>query len=430
MTRATSFKRGGVMLAVALGGILFSQSLTEDQQILITSDAFHRGDFAAAKQGYLHLYKETNNILYAKEAAVSAASLGDINTAVKLAMLYRKITKDKTDVSINKILVDNYIQTGQTDKAIALLESIRREDKSLMLDDVLGSLYLSQKRYDKAFSLLNKLYNQTHSEDSLEKLITIYFMQNSHQEAVNLLSSHLKDYGCSPDLCQRAYNTLIQSNELQRAKDIFGTLYEKDPVVQNAQLYIAVLVALKEFNTAQKIAQNYPFDRRLLLDLYTAQKKFALAAKQASLIYNEKKDPSFLALEAIYTYEHLNTIHTPPKKSEIIKITQKLERAIVERTQNLKRTKESLNTQDAFFYNFLGYSLIDYDLDIKKGIAYVKTALQLEPDSVFYLDSLAWGYYKLGQCAQAKDTFAKIDSAELKGQSELQEHASAIAKCH
>ncbi|WP_104696053.1 ATP-dependent nuclease subunit B [Helicobacter salomonis] len=418
------------MLAVALGGILFSQSLTEDQQILITSDAFHRGDFAAAKQGYLHLYKETNNILYAKEAAVSAASLGDINTAVKLAMLYRKITKDKTDVSINKILVDNYIQTGQTDKAIALLESIRREDKSLMLDDVLGSLYLSQKRYDKAFSLLNKLYNQTHSEDSLEKLITIYFMQNSHQEAVNLLSSHLKDYGCSPDLCQRAYNTLIQSNELQRAKDIFGTLYEKDPVVQNAQLYIAVLVALKEFNTAQKIAQNYPFDRRLLLDLYTAQKKFALAAKQASLIYNEKKDPSFLALEAIYTYEHLNTIHTPPKKSEIIKITQKLERAIVERTQNLKRTKESLNTQDAFFYNFLGYSLIDYDLDIKKGIAYVKTALQLEPDSVFYLDSLAWGYYKLGQCAQAKDTFAKIDSAELKGQSELQEHASAIAKCH
>ncbi|WP_120943731.1 tetratricopeptide repeat protein [Helicobacter labacensis] len=429
MKKTTSFRRKGALLTMTLASMLFAQNLTEDQQILITSDAFHRGDFATAKRGYLHLYKETNNILYAKEAAISAASLGDIGTAVKLAMLYRKITKDKKDVSINKILVDGYIQTGQTDKAIALLENIRREDKSLMLDDVLGSLYLSQKRYDKAFSLLNRFYNQTHSEDSLEKLITIYFMQNSHQEAVSLLSSHLKNYGCSPDLCQRAYNTFSQLNELDRAKDVFGALYERDPIVQNAQLYIAVLVALKEFDKAQKIAENFPFDRRLLLDLYTAQKKFALAAKQASLIYNEKKDPSFLALEAIYTYEHLNALHTP-KKSEVVKITQKLERAIAERTQNLKRTKGDMNPQDAFFYNFLGYSLIDYNLDIKKGIAYVKTALELEPDSIFYLDSLAWGYYKLGECTQAKDVFAKIDSQEVKAQPELKEHADAIAKCH
>ncbi|MFC3847065.1 ATP-dependent nuclease subunit B [Helicobacter baculiformis] len=420
--------RNGALAAV-LGSVLFAHGLTEDQQILITSDAFHRGDFATAKQGYLQLYKETNNILYAKEAAISAASLGDLSTAVKLAMLYKKITKDNKDISINKILVDGYIQTGQTDKAIALLEDIRREDKSLTLDSVLGSLYLSQKRYDKAFSLLNKLYNQTHSEDSLEKLVTIYFMQNSRQEAVGLLSSHLKNYGCSPDLCQRVYNTLVQLNELQQAKDIFGTLYEKEPIVQNAQLYISILIALKEFDKAQDVAERYPFDRRLLLDLYTAQKKFALAAKQANLIYREKKDPSFLALEAIYTYEELNTTH-PLRKYEVIRIVKKLERAIKERAQNLARTKEALNVQDAFFYNFLGYSLIDHDLDVKKGITYVKTALKIEPDSVFYMDSLAWGYYKLGKCIQAQEIFAKIDSTAIRSQPELQAHANSIAKCH
>nr|WP_233704509.1 ATP-dependent nuclease subunit B [Helicobacter cynogastricus] len=413
-----------------LGGLLVAHGLTEDEQILITSDAFHRGDFATAKKGYLNLYRETNNILYAKEAAISAASLGDINTAVRLAMLYKKHTKDDTDLSINKILVDGYIKTGQTDKAIALLEDIRREDKSLMLDHVLGSLYLSEKRYDKAFPLLNKLYNQTHNEDSLEKLVTIYFMQNSHQEAVNLLTSHIKNYGCSPDLCQRAYNTFIQLRELERAKDVFGTLYEKKPVVQNAQIYIGVLVLLKEFDKAQEIAEHYPFDRRLLLDLYTAQKKFALAAKQAGLIYKEKKDPSFLALEAIYTYEHLNATHHPITKAEAISITRKLEQAIRERTLNLQKHKGSLNLQDAFFYNFLGYSLIDYNLNIKKGISYVKTALQIEPDSIFYLDSLAWGYYKLGQCAQAKEVFAKIEPNIINAQPELQAHADAITKCH
>ncbi|CCB79352.1 putative lipoprotein [Helicobacter bizzozeronii CIII-1] len=418
---------------LALGAVfcstaLMAQGLTEDQQILITSDAFQRGDFATAKKGYLRLYHETNNIIYAKEAAISAASLGDINTAVELALLYKKVTKNDKDIYINKILVDGYIKTGQIDKAISLLEKIRKEDKSLMLDSVLGSLYLGQKNYSKAFEIFDKIYNQVHDEDSLEKLVTIFFVQNSQQEAVDLLTSHLEKYGCSPDLCQRSFNTLIQLNELQVAKRVFGELYEKEPVVRNAQLYIGVLVLLKEFDKAQQIAQSYPFDRRLLLDLYTAQKKFALAAKQAGLIYNEQKDPKFLALEAIYTYEDLSA-HNTLQKSDVIQIAKKLEQAIMQRKQALIKSKGDLDGQDAFFYNFLGYSLIEYDLDIKKGIDYVKVALKIEPDSIFYIDSLAWGYYKLGSCSEAKKLFFSISEEEINSQPELKAHSKSIAAC-
>ncbi len=407
---------------------LLAQSVTEDQQILIASDAFQRGDFAAAKKDYLHLYKETNNIIYAKEAAISAASYGDINTAVELAMLYKRVTKNNKDLSINKILVDGYIKTGQLDKAVTLLEKIRKEDKSLMLDNVLGSLYISQKKYTKAFDVLSKLYNQVHDEDSLEKLITLYLIQNNQQEAADLIASHLEEYGCSPELCQKSFNTLIQLHQLQKAKEAFATLYEKDPVVQNAQLYIGILTMLKEFDKAEKIALNYPFDRRLLLDLYTAQKKFALASKQAGLLYNERKDPKFLALEAVYSYEDISA-KSPPKRAEILPITRKLEQAITERQYQLRRNKGSLDAQDAFFYNFLGYSLIEYNLNIRKGIDYVKMALKIEPDSVFYIDSLAWGYYKLGNCAEAKKLFLTISEEAINSQSELKEHSKSIAKC-
>ncbi|WP_281778273.1 ATP-dependent nuclease subunit B [Helicobacter suis] len=407
---------------------LLAQSVTEDQQILIASDAFQRGDFAAAKKDYLHLYKETNNIIYAKEAAISAASYGDINTAVELAMLYKRVTKNNKDLSINKILVDGYIKTGQLDKAVTLLEKIRKEDKSLMLDNVLGSLYISQKKYTKAFDVLSKLYNQIHDEDSLEKLITLYLIQNNQQEAADLIASHLEEYGCSPELCQKSFNTLIQLHQLQKAKEAFATLYEKDPVVQNAQLYIGILTMLKEFDKAEKIASNYPFDRRLLLDLYTAQKKFALASKQAGLLYNERKDPKFLALEAVYSYEDISA-KNPPKRTEILPITRKLEQAIAERQYQLRRSKGNLDAQDAFFYNFLGYSLIEYNLNIRKGIDYVKMALKIEPDSVFYIDSLAWGYYKLGNCAEAKKLFLTISEEAINSQSELKAHSKSIAKC-
>ena len=50
------------------------------------------------------------------------------------------------------------------------------------------------------------------------------------------------------------------------------------------------------------------------------------------------------------------------------------------------------------------YEVITNDVDPEAGIGYVKAALQQEPASPFYLDSLAWGYYKLGRCSEADAT--------------------------
>ncbi len=420
------------LLLFSLSSCLNAETLSEDHQILLSSDAFHRGDFASAQRGYMNLYKQTNKVVYAKEAAISAASLGDIKTAMHLAMLYQKITNNHNDLSINKILVDGYAQMGQIDKAIELLKKIRKEEKTLGTDNVLGTLYLTQKRLDKAFPLLNKFYNAVHDEDSLEKIITIYFLQNRKKEGLDLLQSHIDRYGCSEQLCQKALNTFTQFNELNLAKTTFARLYEKAPIVQNAQLYIGALILLKEFDKAQQIAELFPFDRRLLLDLYTAQKKFDQASKQASLIYQEKKDPKFLGLEAIYYYESLSTKNKKLTKQEMIPIIQKLEKATKERQAWLIRNKEKEDAQDAFFYNFLGYSLINYGMDVKRGIDLVKKALALDTsdyNSAIYLDSLAWGYYKLGNCLEAKKIFSTIAKELIQTEPELIEHNKIIQEC-
>jgi hypothetical protein len=80
--------------------------------------------------------------------------------------------------------------------------------------------------------------------------------------------------------------------------------------------------------------------------------------------------------------------------------------------------------------NYLGYLLIDNDVDPEAGIVYVEAALEQEPDSPFYLDSLAWGYYKLGHCKEADAVMTKVLKA-MHGEEdpELEKHLKAIQEC-
>jgi len=53
--------------------------------------------------------------------------------------------------------------------------------------------------------------------------------------------------------------------------------------------------------------------------------------------------------------------------------------------------------------NYLGYMLIDYNLDVTSGIAHVQQALKREPKNPAYLDSLGWGYFKQKEYHKALD---------------------------
>ncbi|EDM23709.1 tetratricopeptide repeat protein [Caminibacter mediatlanticus] len=64
-------------------------------------------------------------------------------------------------------------------------------------------------------------------------------------------------------------------------------------------------------------------------------------------------------------------------------------------------------------------------LIVKEGIKYVQKALNLDPTNEEYIDSLAWGYYKLGKCKEAKEL---IDYVKLKDKTILR-HKNLINQC-
>ena len=95
---------------------------------------------------------------------------------------------------------------------------------------------------------------------------------------------------------------------------------------------------------------------------------------------------------------------------------------------NFENSVDSL--KNATYYNYYGYLLIDHELDVKKGMALVQKALNLEPKSPYFIDSMAWGYFKLGDCQKAGEFFNTIDkSSDFFQEEEAKDHITAIHDC-
>jgi len=59
------------------------------------------------------------------------------------------------------------------------------------------------------------------------------------------------------------------------------------------------------------------------------------------------------------------------------------------------------DSEHAEALNFYGYSLADRDERLADALVMVEKALVLKPDDGYYLDSLAWVYYKQGNSDKA-----------------------------
>lgn len=399
--------------------------IQEDAQIFLGADSLSNGDFKTAKEIYAKLYETTKNIYYARELAIVDAASGDLSSAFQYALLYQKTTKDTKDLATSKIIADSYIRKGEVKKAIALLEVIKQQEDTPMLDNILGTLYLNQKQLDKALVLLEKYFEFSHEEEALKKILAIYLSRNQNTLVVEKLQAFLSQNWCSEDLCSKAIEIFNQFNKNDIAYKLFKRHYEQTPNMENAKYYLQVLINQKKFQKAEEIAKLYPFDETLVLELLVAQNKLKEASEQAKKIYDNKNEAKFLAWSAIYYYQS----HMDIQKEDLQRVIAELNQAIEYRKVQREVNKENANNEDAYFYNFLGYMLIEHNLDVSKGISLIKNALQIAPNAIAYIDSLAWGYYKLGDCAQAQNTFANIPREQVGQDKELQKHFELIKKC-
>ncbi|MEW6368149.1 MAG: tetratricopeptide repeat protein [Acidobacteriota bacterium] len=105
--------------------------------------------------------------------------------------------------------------------------------------------------------------------------------------------------------------------------------------------------------------------------------------------------------------------------------------AAYERRGDVKRARAVFETglkrfpDAAEMMNYLGYMLIEKNIDLQHALELVRRAVEIEPENEAYLDSMAWGSYRLGNLQDARKF---IDQAVTYGEPnwEIFEHAGDI----
>lgn len=60
-----------------------------------------------------------------------------------------------------------------------------------------------------------------------------------------------------------------------------------------------------------------------------------------------------------------------------------------------------LNPEQPLILNYLGYSWVDQGLNLKEAMDLIRTAVKLKPDDGYFVDSLGWAHYRLGDFQKA-----------------------------
>ena len=60
-----------------------------------------------------------------------------------------------------------------------------------------------------------------------------------------------------------------------------------------------------------------------------------------------------------------------------------------------------LAPEESLVLNYLGYSWVDQGMNLKQAMDYIRKAVKLKPDDGYYVDSLGWAYFRLGNMPAA-----------------------------
>jgi len=269
---------------------------------------------------------------------------------------------------------------------------------------IMTYIYIKEKNYKRAAEYLKSLYALNHNKNILLQLVDVLIKIKKYNEALAYLRTHLDLYGCEYDICSRLaiiYKQTYDYNNL-------ALIYEKMSKFDQKYLIFAFSIYLDngEYEKALKLVKKHNLGDEYKLFVYEKEKNYKKAAAVAYHLYEQSAKLSYLMKYCIYEYEAFHNKKTVEKIIPKVKYILKI-------------------YPNAYLYNFIGYLMIDYDINYKEGLKYVQKAVELDPQNEEYIDSLAWGYYKLHKC---KEAWEIIKGVKLKDK-EILMHKRLIEKC-
>ena len=385
--------------SLIIEALVYEEYESYNNSFLVYKELFHK------YKAKVYLIKEAKSALMAKKHILFVIK--------ELNKWQKKYKKDRVDVK--RVLIPLYLSIDNSKNAISESKRLLRLSKE-PIDLLLSSnAYLYVGNFKMTLKLLKQIYNKKQTEVILFRIVSLMEnFTNQRKKAIRFLETHYRIYNSSKDLYIKLLILYQKDKNINGILSTYKALYYKFGKDEYLSKLINTYIYKQDFKEAIKLLEQENKKLSILYELYKNEKLFKKAINLLDKIYKQDKNPKWLSEKAILIFE---SSKNQDDKKMITKVIKLFQNAV------------KLGNDDSIYLNYYGYTLIDKNLDVKNGIKIVKQALSQQPNNAYYLDSLAWGYYKQKDCNRAYRVMKKVVAKEGLKENEIIHHWRAIKQC-
>lgn len=383
----------------------------EDELIVAALSSLENADYNQSLNIFQELYEKSKKDEYKKEVIALKIKMQRLDEAILEA---KEFLESRDNINVKTLLVGALMQKSDFKEALKYSLEILDSSRSQSNLEIVSSIYFGLEDFKSAIMYLESAYAISGSVKVLDRLVSsIYLFEDDATKAISYLETHIASYGCNKNVCEKLAQIYLEKGSIELSVGIYKKMFEKYREEYYKKRIIEIYLGSNMLNEALEFLENSTFDDRVVLEIYKAKGDLERAKDISLNLYNKTDELDFLAQNAIYEYESSKDKNSPSMLKEVVR---KLSLVLEEIESDL-------------YENYLGYILIDHDLDYDNGIEYVKRALKKDPNSPYYLDSLAWGYYKLKRCDEAFEVMSRVVDMIGTSESEVRIHWEKIREC-
>ncbi len=365
-------------------------------------------------QVYKKLFDDTGEEVYLfREATAALMSRNHISESITRLKSWDEKYPGK--VQVRRLLIPLYLTIRQVENAKKEADFLLEQSTELVDLDLASNSYLYAGNFKRALELLTRIYEDLPRESILLRMSEMMDQFTDERlKAIQMLETHRRMNITSNDVYLKLLELYQKERDVEGILGTYKALYAQDDNELYLRKIIDVYIYKRDIDSAIAFLEKTKAKDELLYELYKTKRYFVKALALADKLYSEDNNAKWIAEKGVLLFEKSEDKND---KKMIASVIAQFEKAV------------KLGNDDSIYLNYYGYTLIDKEVDVKKGMKIIEDALVQQPDNTYYLDSLAWGHYKNRDCGKAYKLMKRVVDEEGLEQSEISEHWQAIKKC-
>lgn len=346
---------------------------------------------------------------------------GDKKSALELTKSLEKQFEESEEISRLKGRI--LIEMGNYSEGVKVLENVKVQNDRDFL--ILSQAYERMEDYDKSLFYLLKADSLRENDRRVKRnIIDIFIEKKDFKRADSLTDILLKTDELNPDYLRlKGYLQYEMDNYAESIKNLLLAVeinpnddlsnYYISRIYYRLGIYDRSLEYLKKAMEINPRSVEYKHYKIFILIVKRDYRKAFYELKKSLSIYPDDPGINYLAgflfsemgrkQKAIDFYlrslkkDSLNH----QKWFELGALYESLD--MIEKAEECFNKVIALDSLNARAYNYWGYMLAERGVKLELAVKLIERAIEISPGNGFYLDSLGWVYYQMGDYKKAKE---------------------------